>query len=64
MNNKFYFITYQWSSLQRGTHISNDVINVSPMQWLDDCKDIEENYVVLFAMEITEDEYNKFENEF
>jgi hypothetical protein len=64
---KYYFITYQATNRQGSISIWNEVINQSPMEFIKDITDIEEqgsntyyNFVVINTCEISMDEFNKY----
>lgn len=71
---KYYFITYQATPRLHSSSnpaIWNDVISISPMEYILKLQEIEENggnnwmnFRILFAMEISEEEYLKFEPHF
>lgn len=71
---KYYFITYQANSRVGTTyqpHSWNDCISISPMEFIHKIQKTEEeggnnwfNFIITFAMEITEEEYLKFNPHF
>lgn len=68
---KYYFITYQATNRQGSISIWNDVINKSPMKFIKDIQKTEEkgsnrycNFVVLYAREISDEEFNEFDGHF
>ena len=68
---KYYFITYQAKNRQGSISIWNQVIKDSPMKFIKDVSDIEKggsdtyrNFVVINTCEISEDEFNEYEDKF
>ena len=69
---KYYFVTLQAKSRSGDIQYWNDVINISPMQYVTDNIEAEENasissyydYCITNTLEISEEEYNKWKNEF
>jgi hypothetical protein len=69
---KYYFITYQATSRNGGSvSIWNCVIDESPMKFIKDIEETEENlgsvycnFVMLNTLEISKDEYNEWNGHF
>lgn len=68
---KYYFITYQAKNRQGSISTWNQVIKDSPMKFIKDVSDIEKggsdtyrNFVVINTCEISEDEFNEYEDKF
>ena len=68
---KYYFITYQATNRQGSVGIWNQVINVSPMEFIKKIYDVEErgsktyrDFVVLNTCEISEEDFNKYDGHF
>lgn len=68
---KYYFITYQAQNRQGSKSVWNEVIDSSPMEFMIYVRNLEEshgnnyyNFVVLNALEISEEEYLKYMGQF
>ncbi len=68
---KYYFITYQATNRQGTTSCWNQVINVSPMFFIQHLAKVEEagsqtyyNFVVINTCEISAEEYERFKDQF
>lgn len=66
---KYYFITYQAKNREGSVSIWNEVTNQSPMKFIKEIESIEENgsntyynFVVINTCEISEDEFNEYED--
>jgi len=68
---KYYFITYQATNRQGTDSIWNQVINVSPMKFIKQVQEVEENgsntyynFVVINTCEISEEDFNTYDGHF
>ena len=68
---KYYFITYQASNRHGVISTWQEVINVSPMEFIEYAADTERksemgnmyyNFVIINTCEISEDDFNKFKD--
>jgi len=68
---KYYFITYQATNRQGSVSIWNQVINQSPMEFIKKAQEIEGkgsntyyNFVVINTCEISENDFNTYNDNF